>query len=189
MKTLMKTVTVFSYWLNYLKGEIENIHQNDPSMHSKLDVIFLHPGFHIILFHNTAHFFWIHGFRFLGRFISNIGRLCTGIEIHPNAKIGNNFFVDHGHGVVIGETSVIGNNCTLFQGVTLGGKSNLKGTKRHPTIKNNVLIGAGAKIIGPIVVGSNVKIGCNAVVLKNVQDFQTVVGIPATTVSLKVGNQ
>ena len=129
MKTLMKTVTVLSYWLNYLKGEIENIHQNDPSMYSKLDVIFLHPGFHIILFHNTAHFFWIHGFRFLGRFISNIGRFCTGIEIHPNAKIGKNFFVDHGHGVVIGETSVIGNDCTLFQGVTLGGKSNLKGRR------------------------------------------------------------
>lgn len=173
---------VFLFLLDYLEGEIQNIYEKDPSMLNFWDVIFFHPGFHIILFHNTAHFLWMIGLKFLGKMISNLGRVFTGIEVHPNVKIGNKLCIDHGCGVVIGESTIIGNNCTLFQGVTLGGKSTKKGTKRHPTLLDNVLIGAGAKVIGPIVVGKNAKVGCNAVVLHDVKDNSTVVGIPATPI-------
>lgn len=175
----------FAFIFDYLEGEIQNIYEKDPSMTCLWEVIFFHPGFHIILFHNMAHFLWMMGLKFMGKSISNLGRLLTGIEIHPNVKIGNKLLIDHGYGVVIGETVTIGNNCTLFQGVTLGGKNIKKGVKRHPTISDNVLIGAGAKVIGSILIGKNAKVGCNAVVLHDVPDNSTVVGIPATPLLVK----
>ena len=138
----------------------------------------LYPGFHAIIFHNIAHFFWFLNCKFIAKFISCFSRFVTGIEIHPNAKIGNRLFIDHGCGVVIGESTIIGNDCIIFQGVTLGGRTFIKGVKRHPTIHDNVMIGAGAKIVGPIKIGSNVKVGCNAVVLKDVPKNCTVVGVP-----------
>ena len=173
---------LFCFILEYLEGEVENIYEKDPSMESFWDIILFHSGFHVLLFHNVAHFFWSFQCKYIAKFISNVCRLLTGIEIHPNVKIGKNFFIDHGYSVVIGESAIIGNNCTIFQGVTLGGKSKMKGAKRHPTILDNVMIGAGAKVIGPILVGNNVRIGCNAVVLQDVPDNLTVVGVPAKPV-------
>ncbi len=166
------------YTFDYLVQEMENIYENNPSMESLWDVFLFHSGFHVILFHNIAHFFWIRKLRYMAKFISKISRLVTGTEIHPKVKIGKNLLIDHGYGVVIGESVTIGDNCTIFQGVTLGGKSKVKGVKRHPTLRDNVMIGAGAKVIGPIVIGNNVKIGCNTVVLENVPDNITVVGVP-----------
>ncbi len=161
-----------------LREEIGVVFDRDPAARSTWEVITCYPGFHALLFHRLAHRFWAWGLKWLARFVSHIGRWLTGIEIHPGATIGRRFFIDHGMGVVIGETAQIGDDCTLYHGVTLGGTSWNKG-KRHPTLGNGVVVGAGAKILGPIVVGNNAKVGSNAVVVKDVPDGATAVGIPA----------
>lgn len=165
-----------------LREEINTIFERDPAARSAIEIIFCYPGFHAVLFYRIANFLWRKKFYFLGRFVSHLGRFFTGIEIHPGAKIGKNFFIDHGMGVVIGETAEIGDNVTMYHGVTLGGVSLNKG-KRHPTIGNNVVIGSGAKILGPFKVGDNSKIGSNSVVVKEVPPNSTVVGIPGRIVS------
>ncbi len=170
--------------IRWFKEEIQNIFEKDPAARSTLEVIFCYPGFHAIIFHRIAHWFWTHKMYFIGRFISHISRFLTGIEIHPGAKIGKRFFIDHGMGVVIGETAEIGDNVTIYHQVTLGGVSLNKG-KRHPTIKDNVVIGSGAKILGPFEVGENSKIGSNSVVVKEVPPNSTVVGIPGRVVTKK----
>jgi serine O-acetyltransferase len=154
----------------------------DPAAMSVIEVLAAYPGTQAILLHRIAHFFFTVGMPFIPRYLSNINRQLTGIEIHPGAKIGKDFFIDHGSGVVIGETAEIGDNCLLYQGVTLGGTSD-KREKRHPTLLNNVVVGAGAKIIGPITIGNNVKIGANSVVINDVPDNSVVVGIPGKIVS------
>ncbi len=164
-----------------MKDDIRAVFDRDPAARSIPEVIFCYPGLHAIWFHRISHFFWKHGFRFTGRFISHIGRFLTGIEIHPGAQIGRSFFIDHGMGVVIGETAEIGDNVTLYHGVTLGGVSWEK-TKRHPTIGDNVVIGSGAKVLGPFTVGKGSKIGSNSVVVKEVPANSTVVGIPGRVV-------
>ena len=163
---------------NRLKEDIACVFDRDPAAQTVFEVITTYPGFHAALVHRLSHFFWLAGFRWLARFIAHIGRWLTGIEIHPGAIIGRRFFIDHGMGVVIGETAVIGDDCTLYHGVTLGGTSWDKG-KRHPTLHNGVVIGAGAKVLGPIDIGENARVGSNSVVLKPVPAGATVVGIPA----------
>lgn len=157
--------------------DAKNIYEKDPACSNILYAILLYPGFHILVFHRIAYFLNSIGFKFIARLISQIGRLLTGIEIHPGAKIGNRLFIDHGMGIVVGETTTIGDNCTIYHGVTLGGTGK-DDKKRHPDIGNNVIIGCGAKVLGPIKIGNNVKIGANAVVLKDVPDNSTIVGIP-----------
>ncbi|NLN17431.1 MAG: serine O-acetyltransferase [Firmicutes bacterium] len=168
--------------LKSIKRDIQVVFERDPAARSILEVIFCYPGFHAILLHRVAHALWCRGFHFLGRFISHVSRFLTGIEIHPAAKIGEGFFIDHGMGVVIGETAEIGDNVTLYQGVTLGGTGKEKG-KRHPTIGDNVIIAAGAKVLGSFRVGDNAKIGAGAVVLKEVPPNCTVVGVPGRVVA------
>jgi serine O-acetyltransferase len=163
---------------NRIKEDIACVFDRDPAAQTVIEVITTYPGFHAVLIHRLSHFFWLAGFRWLARFIAHIGRWLTGIEIHPGAVIGRRFFIDHGMGVVIGETAIIGDDCTLYHGVTLGGTSWDKG-KRHPTLHNGVVIGAGAKVLGPIDVGENARVGSNSVVLKPVPAGATVVGIPA----------
>ena len=158
--------------------DAKNIRDKDPAARSVLEVMILYSGFHILIFHRLAHFLYKLNLRFTARLLSQVARFLTGIEIHPGAKIGQKLFIDHGMGIVIGETAEVGNNCTIYHGVTLGGTGKHK-IKRHPTIGNNVIIGCGAKVLGPINVGSNSKIGAGAVVLKNVKKGTTVVGIPA----------
>ena len=160
-----------------LYEDAKNIMQKDPACRNILETIILYPGFHILVFHRIAHFLYRHKLLFLARLISQIARFITGIEIHPGAKIGKKLFIDHGMGIVIGETTTIGNNCTIYHNVTLGGTGKDK-YKRHPDIGNNVIIGCGAKVLGPIKIGNNVKIGANSVVLHNIEDNNTVVGIP-----------
>ncbi len=160
------------------KEDIAVVFDRDPAARSTLEVITLYPGFHAIVIHRLAHWLWGTGFKWLARFISHMGRWLTGIEIHPGATIGRRVFIDHGMGVVVGETAEIGDDCTLYHGVTLGGTSWDKG-KRHPTLKPGVVVGAGAKILGPITIGANARIGSNAVVVKAVPDNATAVGIPA----------
>ncbi|SNB44856.1 serine O-acetyltransferase [Geobacter sp. DSM 9736] len=164
-----------------LRDDIKAVFDRDPAARSSLEVFFCYPGLHALWFHRLAHWLWVHGFYFLGRFTSHLGRFFTGIEIHPGAKIGRRFFIDHGMGVVIGETAEIGDNVTLYHGVTLGGVSWEK-TKRHPTIEDNVVIGSGAKILGPFTVGADSKVGSNSVVVKEVPPHSTVVGIPGRVV-------
>ena len=164
-----------------LKEEITVVFERDPAARNAWEVITCYPGFHALLMHRMAHCLWGAGFNWLGRFVSHWGRWMTGIEIHPGATIGRRFFIDHGMGVVIGETAEIGDDCTLYHGVTLGGTSWAKG-KRHPTLGNGVVIGAGAKVLGPIVIGDHAKIGSNAVVVKAVPPGATAVGIPARVV-------
>lgn len=164
-----------------LKEEIDTVFERDPAAKSKLEVIFCYPGFHAILFYRTAHWLWVRKFYFLGRFTSHLGRFFTGIEIHPGATIGKHFFIDHGMGVVIGETAEIGNDVTLYHGVTLGGVS-LEKVKRHPTIEDGVVVGSGAKVLGPFTVKKGAKIGSNSVVVKEVPEDATVVGIPGKIV-------
>ncbi|HYC48779.1 MAG TPA: serine O-acetyltransferase [Burkholderiales bacterium] len=164
-----------------LKEEIAVVFDRDPAARNTWEVITCYPGFHALLVHRLSHRLWTSGLKWLARFTSHLGRWLTGIEIHPGAQIGRRFFIDHGMGVVIGETSEIGDDCTLYHGVTLGGTSWNKG-KRHPTLGNNVVIGAGAKILGPIVVGEGAKIGSNAVVVKPVPPGATAIGIPARIV-------
>ena len=167
--------------------DAKNIMQKDPAARSILEVILLYPGFHILVYHRIAHFFYRCKLLFLARMISQLGRFFTGIEIHPGAKIGKRLFIDHGMGIVIGETAEIGNDCTIYHQVTLGWTGKDK-NKRHPTIGNNVMVGAGAKVLGPIVIGNHVKIGAGSVVLKNVQDNVTVVGTPINRVIRKIVN-
>ena len=164
-----------------LKEDIETVFERDPAARSVIEVILCYPGLHAIWLHRIAHWFWNHNFKLLARLISHFSRWLTGIEIHPGAKIGRRFFIDHGMGVVIGETAEIGDDVTIYHQVTLGGTSTKKG-KRHPTIGNNVVIGAGAKILGPVKIGDNCKIGANSVVIKDVPPNSTVVGIPGKVV-------
>ena len=161
-----------------LMYNLNNIMKNDPAAKNKIQVFLLYPSVNAIINYRIAHFFHKHKLFFLARLISQIARFFTGIEIHPGAKIGKGLFIDHGMGVVIGETSEIGDNVTIYHGVTLGGNGKTKG-KRHPTVGNNVFIGTGAKVLGPINVGDNAKIGANAVVLHDVPKNCTAVGIPA----------
>lgn len=168
-------------FLRTLKRDIQVVFERDPAARSILEVILCYPGFHAVVNHRIAHFFYRHRLFFLARLISHISRFLTGIEIHPGARIGEGFFIDHGGGVVIGETTEIGNNVTIYQGVTLGGTGKQKG-KRHPTIGDNVVISAGAKVLGSFTVGSGSKIGAGSVVLKSVPPNSTVVGVPGRLV-------
>ena len=160
----------------YIKEQIKLIRKNDPAINSNLEV-FLYPCFKVLIYYKIAHFFYIRKYYFMARFLSERAKRKTGIEIHPGATIGKNLFIDHGTGIVIGDTTIIKDNVTIYHGVTLGGRGKDKG-KRHPTIGNNVIIGCGAKILGNINIDDNVKIGANAVVLKDVKNNSTVVGIP-----------
>ncbi|CDA30704.1 serine acetyltransferase [Clostridium sp. CAG:492] len=157
--------------------DAKNIQQKDPAARNIFEVILLYPGFHALFFHRIAHFFYNIKLFFIARLISQLTRFFTGIEIHPGATIGKRLMIDHGMGIVIGETAIIGNDCVIYHQVTLGGTGKEK-LKRHPTIGNNVLIGAGAKLLGPINIGDNVKIGAGSVVLKSVEKNSTVVGVP-----------
>lgn len=164
-----------------LKEDIDVIFEQDPAARSTIEIILTYSGLHAIWNHRIAHFFYKRNFKFIARVISQFSRFLTGIEIHPGATIGRRFFIDHGMGVVIGETCEIGDNVTVYQGVTLGGTGKESG-KRHPTIEDNVLIATGAKVLGSIVIGENSKIGAGSVVLKNVPANSTVVGIPGKVV-------
>ncbi len=167
--------------LRILKEDIKTAFERDPAARTTLEVILCYPGLHAIWMHRIAHWFWKKGFKLLARIISHINRFFTGIEIHPNAKIGRRFFIDHGMGVVIGETTEIGDDVLMYQGVTLGGVSHEK-KKRHPTVGNNVVIGAGAIILGPITIGDGARIGAGSVVIEPVPPGATVVGVPARVV-------
>ena len=164
-----------------LREDIRCIFERDPAARHLLEVLFTYPGLHAVIWHRIAHRFWSWRLHWLARIISALARWLTGIEIHPGAVIGRRFFIDHGMGVVIGETAVIGDDCTIYHGVTLGGTSWQKG-KRHPTLKDNVVVGAGAKVLGPIDIGSGARIGSNAVIVKSVPDATTVVGVPGRVV-------
>ena len=164
-----------------LKKDLNAVFERDPAASGNIEVFLTYPGFHALMFHRMAHWLWTRGVTLLPRIISHLSRFLTGIEIHPGARIGSSFFIDHGMGVVIGETTVIGNNVTLFQGVTLGGTGKEKG-KRHPTLGNNIVVGVGAKVLGNIVIGDNVKVGANSVVLESVPPDSTVVGVPGRVV-------
>ena len=166
-----------------LLEDARNIQRKDPAARSVLEVILLYPGFHILVYHRIAHWLYQHKRFFLARWVSQSGRHHTGIEIHPGAKIGKCLFIDHGMGIVFGETTEIGDNCTIYHGVTLGGTGKDTG-KRHPTIGNNVLISTGAKVLGPFTVGDNSRIGANAVVLQEVPPNSTVVGVKARVVKI-----
>ncbi len=165
-------------------GETLRAYQaRDPAARSRLEIFLLYPGVHAVIFHRVSHFLWRHHLRFLARLNSQIARHCTGIEIHPGAEIGRRLVIDHGMGIVIGETAQIGDDCLLYHGVTLGGTGKDTG-KRHPTIGNNVMIACGAKVLGPFKVGDNARIAANAVVLQEVPDDATAVGIPAQIVRI-----
>src|SRR5689334_4053957 len=161
-----------------IKEEIAVVFERDPAARNTREVVTCYPGFHAMLVHRLAHRLWGAGLKWLARFTSHIGRFLTGIEIHPGARIGRRFFIDHGMGIVIGETAEIGDDCTLYHGVTLGGTS-WKAGKRHPTLGRAVVLGAGAKVLGPILVGDGAKVGSNAVVVRDVPAGATAVGIPA----------
>ena len=165
-------------FFKHLYEDAKNIKEKDPATKSIWEVILLYPGYHAILWHRLAHLLYKLDLRFIPRLISQIVRFFTGIEIHPGAKIGRRLFIGHGMGIVVGETATIGDDCTIYHGVTLGGTGKDK-NKRHPDIGNNVMIGCGAKVLGPIKIGDNVKVGANAVVLKDIEENCTVVGIPA----------
>lgn len=164
-----------------IREDIRGVFKRDPAARNFFEVITCYSGIHAIIFYRITHFLWKYKLFWLARFISTFARFLTGIEIHPQAIIGKRFFIDHGMGVVIGGTTEIGDDCMLYQGVTLGGTS-LNKEKRHPTLKNGVVIGAGAKILGPIIIGNNVRVGSNSVVVKSIKDNQTVVGIPARVI-------
>jgi serine O-acetyltransferase len=170
-----------------IKADIECILERDPAARSRFEVLTCYPGLHAVILHRPAHACWNAGFKWLGRFISQLSRWFTGIEIHPGAKIGDRVFFDHAMGVVVGETAEIGDGCTIYQGVTLGGTSLYKGAKRHPTLGKNVVVSAGAKVLGGFVVGDGAKIGSNAVVIKPVPPGATAVGIPARIIPSKEG--
>lgn len=160
----------------------------DPAARNTLEVLTAYPGVHAVIFHRLNHWLWSIGLKWLARLIAHVARWLTGIEIHPGAQIGRRFFIDHGMGVVIGETAEIGDDCTLYHGVTLGGTSWNKG-KRHPTLKDNVVVGAGAKILGPITLNEGVRVGSNAVITKDVEEHSTAVGVPGRIVHQKDDNQ
>ena len=162
-----------------LKTDIDCILERDPAARSRWEVLTCYPGLHAVLLHRLAHGCWTRGYRWLGRFVSHLGRFLTGIEIHPGAQLGNRVFIDHGMGVVIGETAEIGDGCTIYHGVTLGGTSLYRGAKRHPTLGRDVVVGAGAKVLGGFTVGDGAKVGSNAVVTKPVPAGATAVGNPA----------
>ncbi|NML45022.1 serine O-acetyltransferase [Ramlibacter sp. G-1-2-2] len=170
-----------------LRSDIQCILDRDPAARSKWEVVTCYPGLHALLLHRVAHGLWLRDFRWVGRLVSQLSRWLTGIEIHPGAKIGNGVFIDHGMGVVIGETAEIGDGCTIYQGVTLGGTSLTKGSKRHPTLGRNVVVGAGAKVLGGFEVGDDAAIGSNAVVTKPVPPGATAVGIPARIIQAEDG--
>jgi serine O-acetyltransferase len=171
-----------AFMFKKLRADIGCILERDPAARTAWEVLTCYPGLHAIYIHKLAHWFWLHRLRWLGRFTSHIGRWLTGIEIHPGAKIGSCVFIDHGMGVVIGETAEVGDGCTIYQGVTLGGTSLYRGEKRHPTLGDGVVVGAGAKVLGGFVVGAGARIGSNAVVVKAVPAGATVVGIPGKIV-------
>lgn len=164
-----------------IRSDIRCVFERDPAARNKFEVLTTYPGLHAILFYRMTHFLWRKNWKWLSRWLSGFARWFTGVEIHPAAKIGDRFFIDHGMGVVIGETAEIGDDCTIYHGVTLGGTSWKEG-KRHPTLGNGVVVGAGAKILGPITISDNVRVGSNAVVLKNIAEGHTVVGIPGRVV-------
>ncbi len=168
---------------NNMRADIKAIRERDPAARSALEVFFMYSGFHAVCWHRLAHWFYQHHCFGFARFISQFNRFLTGIEIHPGATIGRGLFIDHGMGVVIGETTEIGDNCTLYQGVTLGGTGKESG-KRHPTLGNNVMVGSGAKVLGPFKVGDNSKIAAGAVVLNEVPPDSTCVGVPARIVKI-----
>src|ERR1700733_5547936 len=163
--------------LSNIREDVATVLDRDPAARSRLEVYLCYSGLHAVWFHRIDHWLWQHKFYLLARWLSQVARLLTGIEIHPGAKIGRRVFIDHGLGVVIGETSVVGDDVTLYQGVTLGGTGKEQG-KRHPTLMDNVVVGSGAKILGNIIVGRNCRIGAGSVVLRNVPDDSTVVGVP-----------
>ncbi|HEB63666.1 MAG TPA: serine O-acetyltransferase [Gammaproteobacteria bacterium] len=171
-----------------LKEDIRCVFERDPAARNKFEVLTCYPGLHALLLYRMNHFLWNLGLKWVARFLSTASRWFTGVEIHPGAVIGRRFFIDHGMGVVIGETAVIGNDCTLYHGVTLGGTSWKKG-KRHPTLEDNVVVGAGAKVLGPVVISQGVRIGSNAVVVKDVLENATVVGVPGRIVEEVKGKQ
>ena len=170
-----------------IRSDIQCILDRDPAARSAWEVLTCYPGLHALVLHRRAHWCWNHGLPWLGRFISNLARFLTGIEIHPGAKIGQRVFFDHAMGVVVGETAEIGDGCTIYQGVTLGGTSLYKGSKRHPTLGRDVVVSAGAKVLGGFLVGDGAKIGSNAVVIKPVPAGATAVGIPARIIPSKTG--
>ena len=167
-----------------LRSEIKAIKQNDPAARSTIEIFLCYPGFYALLFHRLSHYLWNHSFKLLARFISTISRFLTGIEIHPGAQFGERVFIDHGMGVVVGETTIVGDDVLIYQGVVLGGTTTQK-TKRHPTIEKGVIIGAGAKVMGNITIGEYSKIGTGAVVLKDVPPESTCVGVPGRIVKSK----
>lgn len=179
----MSTIQDETLW-QFLREEIDSFFRRDPALRSRWEVVFCYQGFHALLIHRVAHFLWQMDsatIRLLARFISSINRFFTGIEIHPGATIGRRVFIDHGMGIVIGETAEVGDDCTLYQGVTLGGTSWEAG-KRHPTLQNDVVVGAGAKVLGPVTLGAWSRVGSNAVVVKDVPSYATALGIPAKIV-------
>jgi serine O-acetyltransferase len=170
-----------------IRSDIQCILDRDPAARTAWEVLTCYPGLHALILHRAAHGCWLNGFKWLGRFISHVSRGLTGIEIHPGAKIGERVFFDHAMGVVVGETAEIGDGCTIYQGVTLGGTSLYKGAKRHPTLGKDVVVSAGAKVLGGFEVGDGAKIGSNAVVIKPVPVGATAVGIPARIIPSKAG--
>jgi serine O-acetyltransferase len=171
--------------LDRFRSDIQCVLERDPAARSTWEVITCYPGLHAVWLHRPAHWCWHHGLKWLGRFISHVSRFLTGIEIHPGAKLGERVFFDHAMGVVVGETAEIGDGCTIYQGVTLGGTSLYKGAKRHPTLGRDVVVSAGAKVLGGFKVGDGAKIGSNAVVIKPVPAGATAVGIPARIILSK----
>jgi serine O-acetyltransferase len=170
------------FMFRQLREDIASVFERDPAARSIWEVLTCYPGLHAVWIHRVAHWFWMHELLWLGRLISHAGRWATGIEIHPAAAVGRRVFIDHGMGVVIGETAEIGDDCTIYQGVTLGGTSLYRGTKRHPTLGKGVVVGAGAKVLGGFTVGDGARIGSNAVVVKEVPAGVSVVGIPGRIV-------
>ena len=170
------------FMFRQLREDVASVMERDPAARSAWEVLTCYPGLHAIWIHRVAHWFWTHGLRWLGRYTSHVGRWLTGIEIHPAVVVGRRVFIDHGMGVVIGETAEIGDDCTIYQGVTLGGTSLYRGSKRHPTLGKGVVVSAGAKVLGGFTVGDGAKIGSNAVVLKPVPEGATVVGVPGRIV-------
>jgi serine O-acetyltransferase len=164
--------------LGQFREDLSVVFQRDPAARNYFEILTTYPGVHALILHRLAHFLWSIKLKLMARIFSHLARILTGIEIHPGAQIGRRFFIDHGMGIVIGETAIIGDDCTLYHGVTLGGTTWKKG-KRHPTLKDNVVIGAGAKVLGPITLGNNSKVGSNAVVVTDIPNDSTAVGIPA----------
>ena len=180
--------TVTAMLLKNLREEIDATLARDPAARSRLEVVLCYPGFHALIFYRIAHFLWERRWRLAGRFVSHLGRVMTGIEIHPGAMIGHRLFIDHGMGIVIGETAQIGDDCTLYHGVTLGGiapRRGEHGQKRHPTLGNGVIVGSGAQVLGPFRVGDGARIGAGSVVVREVADGTTVVGSPARPVGVR----